>query len=287
MKARPDLLGLVLALLLSSPPTTAAPDALARGDEAYAHRAEGNDGFRAMAGPISQAIAAFEEALASDPRDQVARTKLLRSMFYLGDYVLANRDAKLPVFERGQVLAEDGITQLIAGTDLNRRGGKDFDQLIDHLRDQPHAAAVYYWAAVHWGLWGRHKGKIAAARQGVAGKIRDYAAMVIALDPDYEDGGGHRMLGRLHAEAPKLPFVTGWVDRKTAISELEKARAMSSDALTGLYFAEALLEYDSSRRDEALALLRDTAAKEPSPDHFLEELRAIRDARALLEDLGG
>ncbi len=287
MRVRFLWLGAALTLLVSGPTIASTAGALARGDAAYADRAVGHDRDRALPGPISQAIAAYEEALAEDPSDQAARTGLLRALFYLGDYVLTDRGAKLAVFERGQILAEEGITMLISGTDLKRRGGRDFDRLIGGLSSEPHAAALYYWAAVHWGLWGRHRGKIAAAKQGVAGKIRDYATIVIALDPTYEDGGGHRMLGRLHAEAPKLPFVTGWIDRRTAIAELETARSMSGDALTGLYFAEALLEYDSSRREEALDLLRQIVRQEPKPEHLLEELRAIQDARALLEELGG
>ena len=39
-------------------------------------------------------------------------------------------------------------------------------------------------------------------------QIRDYAAVSVALDPQIENGGGHRVLGRLHTEAPKIPFIT-------------------------------------------------------------------------------
>ncbi|MFQ5528425.1 MAG: hypothetical protein ACE5GX_19500 [Thermoanaerobaculia bacterium] len=287
MRGRFAASGLSLVLLLSSALAAESPDFVALGDDAYARRADGNDGYQAALDPISTAIGAYEEALANEPESQIVRSKLLRALFYLGDYVLSKPEAKLPVFERGRILADEGITQLLAGTAFDRRSGKRFDDLVRHLDAEPGAAAIYYWAAVHWGLWGRYKGKIAAARQGVAGKVRDYATIVIALDPGYEDGGGHRMLGRLHAEAPRLPFITGWVNRKTAISELEKARTMSGDALTGLYFAEALLEYDSSRRHHALTVLREVAGKTPSPDHYLEELRAIQNARTLLESLGG
>lgn len=263
----------------------AISEAVLRGDAAWARRAEGHDGDRAQPGPISEAIEAYAQALADDPGDQFARIRLLRALFYMGDYVLPDGEVKLPVFERGQILGEEGITLLLGDSGLNRRGGKGFDRLIAHLREQPHAAGVYYWAAAHWGLWGRHKGKIAAARQGVAGKVRDYAEIVVALDPDYEAGGGHRMLGRLHAEAPKLPFVTGWIDRGRALEELQKARALSGDALTGLYYAEALLDYDPARRDYALTVLKSIVDKPPSEEHYLEELRAINDARVLLESL--
>lgn len=260
-------------------------DALTQGDEAYARRAEGRKGLWADAGPISEALAAFEEALVADPENQLARTKLLRALFFKGDYVLRDRDAKLEVFERGQTLGEEGISLLIAGTNLDRRGDKDYDQLLEHLEGQPNAAGIYYWTAVHWGVWSRHRGKIAAARQGVAGKVRDYARIVNAIDPSYDGGGGHRMLGRLHAEAPKIPFVTGWIDRSKAISELEKAQTFSDDPLTLLYLIEALLEYDTSRQDQAMELLRALSTREPDSRELIKEIRAVSDARILLDRL--
>lgn len=277
-----------IPLLLLCVQTTAAAsvdDAIARGDEAYERRSEGRQGLWAVAGPISQAIAAYDEALAADPGNLAARSKLLRALFFEGDYVLKDRDAKLQVFERGQTLGEEGITQLTAGTEFDRRGGKDFDRLVEHLSKQPEAAGIYYWTAVHWGVWGRHRGKMAAARQGVAGKIRDYALIVNAVDHGYEGGSGHRMLGQLHAEAPKIPFITGWIDRKLAVSELETARSQSDDSLTLLYYVQALLDYEPSRRNEAMELLRLITAREGAPYDLLEDMRAVADARTLLGSL--
>jgi len=279
------LLLLVPLLFFQTAVAASGNDALARGDEAYARRAEGREGLWADTGPISEALVAFEEALVADPENQLARTKLLRALFFKGDYVLRDRDAKLEVFERGQTLGEEGISLLIAGTNLDRRGDKDYDQLLEHLEGQPNAAGIYYWTAVHWGVWSRHRGKIAAARQGVAGKIRDYARIVNAIDTGYDRGGGHRLLGRLHAKAPRIPFVTGWIDRDLAISELETARSFSDDSLTLLYFIEALLDYDTSRRVEAMALLREVVAREGEPFDLLENMRAVSDARILLERL--
>ena len=37
--------------------------------------------------------------------------------------------------------------------------------------------------------------------------IRDYAELSIALDETIQNGGGPRVLGRLHAEAPKIPRI--------------------------------------------------------------------------------
>lgn len=276
---------LSLALGVATAAEASVLEAMTLGDETYARRAQGHQGPWADVGPISEAIAAYEEALMADPENRLARTKLLRALFFKGDYALRDHDAKLRIFERGQVLGEEGIDRLIAGTTLDRRGRKGLDALVAHLRSQPDAAGIYYWAAAHWGLWGRHRGKIAAARQGVAGKIRDYSEIVNAIDPGYDGGGGHRMLGRLHAEAPKIPLVTGWINRKTAISELETARSYSDNPLTLLYFIEALLDYAPPRRDEAIKLLLSLVALEAGPEALVEELRAVADAQVLLDSL--
>lgn len=286
VRPKPAWMWLLAALLLLGSDASAevsAHDAIARGDAAYERRSEGHGGLRAQGHPIAEAIQAFQEALAADPTNQAARVRLLRALFFEGDYVLEDREAKLAVFVRGQKLGEDGISALLAGTDLDRRGGKDFDRLVEHLASEPSAAGLYYWTAVHWGVWGRHRGKIAAAREGVAGRVRDYARIVNALDGDYEGGSGHRMLGRLHAEAPKIPFVTGWIDRDTAISELEIARSQSTESLTLVYFIEALLDFAPARRDEAMALLRDLVERRKEPFESVEDARAMADARALLE----
>jgi tetratricopeptide (TPR) repeat protein len=263
-------------------------DLLARGDAAWARRAQGHNDGRPAAGPISDALAAYEAALAARPDDLAARWRLMRALYFQGEFVASDPDAKLAVFARGRDLAEEGLDQLAVGL-----GGREvLDDLepveaARRLEPEPQAAAVHFWAAAHWGLWGRHRGKIAAARQGVANKIRRYAEVTIALDERFENAGGHRILGRLHAEAPKIPFFTGWVDRPFAILELERAVALApDDLLSQLYLAEALIDYDAERRVEGIELLRRIVASQPNPDWLVEEIRAIADARARLEALG-
>ncbi len=153
------------------------------------------------------------------------------------------------------------------------------------VADPTQAAEVLFWSAVHTGLWGRTRGKLASAREGVAGRIRDYAGASVALDPTIENGGGHRVLGRLHTEAPKIPFITGWIDRDQAIQQLETCLAISPyDLTTRLYLGEALLKFAPRRKAEGLSLLRELVETTPDPEWLSEELKAIADARALLAD---
>jgi tetratricopeptide (TPR) repeat protein len=273
-------------LLLSLAPGFAAAeigDAAARGDAAWASRAEGHRGALAAAGPIERAVAAYEEALAEAPDHREARLKLLKALYFQGEHATEDREEKLAIFDKGRNLAEEAIAELTR--DLSSGSGKRprVEEVTAHLAGDPGAAGVYFWGAVHWGLWGRYRGKIAAARQGVAGRIRDYASVVITLDDRYENAGGHRMLGRLHTEAPKLPFVTGWIDRSLAITQLEKAAELGPDELLNrLYLAEAMLEFDRDRRGEAIEQLRQLVQVEPKPGNLVEDLKAIQDAQTLL-----
>jgi hypothetical protein len=101
-----------------------------------------------------------------------------------------------------------------------------------------------------------------------------------------EEAGGHRVLGRLHSEAPKLPFFTGWVDRKTAVSELRRAIELApTGLLTYYYLADALLEHFPDQKQEALDLLNDLVQREPDPAWVVEHTQVIEDARSLLASL--
>ncbi len=276
----------LLTLVAAVPADAGVGEAIARGDSAWSRRAQSQDGARASAEAIGESAAAYEEAMAADPENLAARWKLLRTLYFQGEYLTPDRDAKLAIYVRGRELADES-RQLLA-----RKAGADAK--IEKQKPQSIAAAVgeieeaaelYFWSAAHWGLWGRHRGKIAAARQGVAGKIRDFSEVVILLDETVENAGGHRILGRLHSEAPKLPFFTGWIDRKKAVTELERAVELApDDLLSRLYLAEALLEYDKTRRDEALELLADLVTRQPDPDYLVEGHQVLRDARLLLAE---
>ena len=260
---------------------------ISQGLEVYRQRAEGHYGARAQPDRIERAISIFREALDQDPENRTARWMLLRSLYFKGEYVLDDEEEKLALFESATKIADDGRAQLLATTDLSGEPEElDPPMIANALRDESEAAEIYFWSAAHWGLWGSYSGKIAAARQGVATRVRDYAQVVALLDEQLEEAGGHRILGRLHAEAPRLPFVTAWVDHDEAIWRLELAAELNPDALlTKLFLAEALLEYRPSRRSDAVSLLEAITQSTPDPAMIVEETKTIDDAQALLEKL--
>jgi tetratricopeptide (TPR) repeat protein len=272
---RPSSLVLSAALLLLAFPLSSWQDPLARGDAAWDRRAQGQ---------INEAVAAYEQALRAEPANLDAAWKLLRALHFKGEYIARSMEEKKKVFARGRDVAEAALDRM-----AQRAGGrKKLDALSPQaaakaLAGIPQARPIHLWAAVHWGLWGDSFGRLAAARQGVGDRVRRSAEILLALDETYEEGAGHRILGRLHTLAPKVPMFTGWVDRGKAVSELRRAVALGpNNFLNHLYLAEALLEHAPDKKGEAREILRRLLARQPSADRRVEDERALADAKALL-----
>jgi hypothetical protein len=242
---------------------------IAEGDAYYARRAEGATGDRAVRTEIDAALAAYREALAADGSSVEARWKLLRALYFRGDFCGASDEERRVLFEEARHLGGDGIATLEKG---GKRG--------------PEVAPLYFWTAVAWGEWALARGKLAAVRQGAAGHIRDLAQKVIELDPDLEQGGGYRILGRLHDQAPHILLLTGWVSKRAALDNLRKSLERGpTNTVTQFFLAEAILSHEPEHRDEAKHLLEACASASPRPDFLVEDAHYLALARARLEEL--
>lgn len=276
----------VVASLLPVGASAEASQLIAQGDQAWEKRAEGASNLRAAPEPIARAIAEYEAAIGARPSDLEASWKLMRALYYHGRYVAEDRDEKSETFGQGRDIGEAAIDQLAqragAAEDLE---GLSVEEIVALLTSQPHAAPIFFWTGAHWGLWGEATNKIAAARQGVAGRIRDYSYVVIGLDEMYESAGAYRVLGRLHFEAPRIPFITGWIDRQEAVRALERAvELVPEHPLSQLYLVEALYEHERARREEAVERLERLIAQGPRPTHPVEDGRTLETARNLLAE---
>lgn len=276
---------LLTALLLpASVAAETAAEAIARGDAAWARRADGQVAGSAAAAPIAEAVGACEAALGLDPASLEAHWKLVRALWFQGEYATSGDERRQAVFARGREIGERALDRL-----SERVGGrKKLDAMKPAERARalaatPEALPIHFWAAANWGLWGEAFGTLAAARQGVAGRIRDYAETVIALDPRYEQAGGHRILGRLHHRAPAVPFFSGWIDHDRGIRELRRAVELAPDYLYNrIYLIEALVDHGgAAARGEIDALLRDLLARPVDPATQVEDTRILEQARTL------
>lgn len=279
-----DLCSVVVSLVFVAGPAALADGlggGLERGDRAYAARGVDNDG-RGRAAPdrIAVAIEAYEEALAEDPGNLAARWKAMAALYFAGDFAAPDVEAAHAFFERGRLLGEDGIARVARRLDLGRPL-VDLDAEVIRA-SVPRALAtpvgrLYFWAAINWGAWTREEGFLQIVRQGVARRLRDYAKVSLALDPAIYRGGSQRLLAHMHANLPRVPFISGWVDRELAVGFADQALIVAPDdvgnrAILGL----VLLDTVPARRAEALSILAEVAEAAPR-EHLVVEDQATRE----------
>ena len=270
-----------------APSRLSANPLVAEADRLYLKRQEGRVGPRASPGPINAAISGYEAAASRDPELVEARWKLMRAFYFKGNYTGLDDDSRKAVFEKAKRVGDEAIA--ILEKSLEDRGLKGIlefppEALAGNLRDRSDSAPTYFWAAACWGQWALTQGKIEAARKGAADKIRSYGLTVIGIDPEFEEGGGYRVVGRLNDQAPWIPFITGWVSRDEALKYLRLAMKVNARNFSNRHFlAEVLHRGDAKEQAEAVALEEGVVADAPSPQRLVEELSMQELARQDLE----
>jgi tetratricopeptide (TPR) repeat protein len=255
---------------------------IAEGDDHYRDRHEGRTGARADPVPISRAITAYEAA-AEERANAEARWKLARALYFRATYTGLDAAGRLEVLDRARRAGDEALASLAERAEGRGHAavlGRPPEEVARALHGDGDAAPSFFWSAVAWGEWALAVGKVKAARTGAATRIRDDAATVIALDPDYEEAGGHRILGRLHHQAPRIPLLTGWVSREEALRHLRAAvRSYPRNFVNRLFLAEALADGGPAGRAEAIRIAREILRDAPSPGHLVEEAKIQMDAR--------
>ncbi len=276
---------LILVFLAGS-----APAQVADGDQHWLRRAEGHNGGRAMPPPIDAAIAAYHRAIAQSPNDLEPRWKLLRAYRFKGAYTASGVEEKKPIYTAAKKEGDDALSLL--NRQLAAKGvqpAKASERAVaDVARTIPGAGETFLWDAINWGEWALAYGKLAAAKQGAADRIRRQATIAMLIDPGLEGGSPARVLGRLHDQTPRVPFITGWASSKEAVLLLGDSLKIDPANKIGIVFlAEAMVSNDSKTRPQAIRMLRNAAAAPNDPEYVVEQMAAQEDARAVLRKWGG
>lgn len=251
------------------------------GDRHFANRAEGAQGERARSGPVDAAVAAYQRALAQDANNLEAHWKLLRAYRYKGAYTAANNEQKKQIYGVAKTAGEKAVAAAYRKLGLTPKSSEK--QVAEASRRVPGSAEIFLWDAVNWGEWALAYGKLAAAREGAADRIRRQATIAHLADPRLEGGAPSRVLGRLHDQTPRIPFVTGWASSKEAVKFLNESMKIAPDnKLTQLFLAEALVKDDSSKKPEAIRMLQGVISSPNDPLYPVEDAAAVEDAKALL-----
>lgn len=267
----------------------AAPAQLSEGDQHWNARAEGHQGGRAKAGQIDAAISAYQKASAKEPNNLEARWKLLRAIRFKGAYVAATSEEKRRTYASGKTEGDAAIA--IVNHALAAKGVKtnaSEKEVANAARAIAGAGEVFFWDSVNWGEWALAYGKMAAVREGAADRIRREATIAMLADPKMEGGGPQRVLGRLHDETPRVPFMTGWASSKEAVRFLKESYKIDpANKITRVFLADAMVSDDSKNGPEAIRILREVINSPNDPGYEVEEAKAQEDAKALLQQWGG
>ncbi|HVS32480.1 MAG TPA: hypothetical protein VMS98_13640 [Thermoanaerobaculia bacterium] len=274
---------LAFALALFATTLTAQ---VSEGDRAWADRAAGSQNGRAMAEPVNGAIAAYQRAVTAQPDNLEARWKLLRAYRFKGAYVASTTAEKREVYGEAKKVGAEAIK--VVERVLNVSGKSSEKQVAEAARKVPGAAEVFLWDAVNWGEWALAYGKLAAAREGAADRIRRQATIAMLVDPALEGGTPARVLGRLHDQTPRIPFITGWASGREAVRFLSESLKLDpANKITIVFLAEAMVSNDGRTKPQAVAMLRSAISAPVDPEFIVEQTAALNDTRALLRKLGG
>jgi len=270
---------LLFVLGLASPALAASGSAdLRRADEIWARRAEGQTEGRARPERAREAVEAYEVAISARPDALEAHWKLVRALWFSAEFATRDRAERLALLARGRAASEQGLAVVagrIGAPALERSAPEELRERVgDEIRHD--VAQLYFWNAIALGAWSRSAGLLDAVLAGVANRLHDATLRSIALDSGVEQGGALRLLSRLHAELPRVPFVSGWVDPSLSVPLAERAVAEypghpGNPYLLGL----ALLDHAPDRRAQGLRLVEDATTLEPRPEFVIEDL-AIR-----------
>jgi hypothetical protein len=278
---------LALALLLPPDPGAAeAPGTHAEeADRLWASRADGSKGGDAASEPIDAVLAACRRGIEASPESLAPRWRLMRALYFKGEHTTADPSERKLLFDEGRKAGEEALELVRKAAARSGRPPANASPvaLVPFVKEMPDVVPAFLWAGVDWGKWALVFGKMAAVRQGAAAKIRDYAQAVVLLYPGYEDGGGYRVLGRLHHQTPRVPLLTGWASRSEALKNLRLAVEKGpKNLINRLYLAEATWDYEPGRRAEAKAMLEALLGETPDPAYLVEDRRTQEEAAALL-----
>lgn len=263
---------------------------LADGDQHWSARAEGSQNGRARPDHINGAIGSYQRALSADPNDLEAQWKLLRALRFKGAYVATTNDEKRHIYSQAKNAGEVALKVLdkrLAAKGITTESKATARQIADAAKTIPGAGEIFLWDAINWGEWALAYGKLAAAREGAADRIRREATIANMVDPKLEGGSPSRVLGRLHDQTPRIPFITGWASSREAVKFLsESLKVDPTNKITIVFLAEAMVSNNSDTKPQAIQMLKNAVNAPADPNYIVEQTAALNDAKNLLRKWG-
>lgn len=242
------------------PESLSPKEALDKAEKWYMQRAENTVKYlKASPEPINKAIRYAKKALEHPSTEQEASIVLLKSYHYKAKYVQMSDDEEHSLYKTS----------------------KNFGEKMH--QKYPENDALKFWYMGNLGGYGQTLGMIGAARQGVAGKVKQLCEELIETSPQYDEAGPYRVLGILHFKLPRIPFVLGWPDDEKGLKYLRKASEIASENPSNLFFYAQQLE-EEGYYEKAKNVLNEVIQREPRQQHLLEERKTIRKAKKIYRE---
>ncbi|MDZ7680751.1 MAG: tetratricopeptide repeat protein [Fodinibius sp.] len=246
-------------LLVATMDDSAAQNAFQRGQQFYEQRAAEADSFRANPANINKAIDAFQTAIEQDINTPEAAAYLLQSYYFKAMYTGQSTDEQKRIYDTGFTKGEKFMERF------------------------PNSVPIKFWYGANIGRWADVHGFVQAATNGIAQKLRRVCKKIIDLDPQYQGGGGYRILAQVHFHSPNIPLVMGWPSDDRALELIEKAMDIAPDHPTNrMLYAEILLEFD--RPEQAKEHLQYILDMELRPTHTVEDKYVKHRSRQMLNN---
>ena len=208
---------------------------------------------------IGKSISIFESLL-NTKDDEEAGIYLIKSYYYMAQYVSQEKNEKVFYFDLAMSKAKE------------------------YIYKYPESVEPLYWYLASMSNWAKTVGLRAITKMGGGDEFRDKAVDVIVLDSSYENGGGYFLLGAVYFTAPYIPLISTWPDNTKAIKYFKKAVETGlATPLQQVYLAKALIK--ENLIDEARKVLKNISKMNPNPDNFIEDSTYIDEAKMLLIDL--
>ncbi|HDP98392.1 MAG TPA: tetratricopeptide repeat protein [bacterium] len=210
---------------------------------------------------INQAIQGYKQLIqtADGAEKEEAIWKLIRAYYFKGKHTTHDKEMKKAIYDLGKELGEQGLQQF------------------------PDSPGINLFLAIVWGVWGEEYGILAAARKGVAGKIKDLCEKTIELDPEFDEGGGYRVLGRVYFKAPKIWPILRWPSKEKSVEILEKSLEISPKNLnTRQFLAEAF--YSQGEKEQAIQMMNEILAEDQMIEGVAEDAVIKSEVREMLAD---
>lgn len=234
-------------------------NAFERGKSFYEQRAALADSFRAKPANINKAIEAFTKSLSQNVDDEESAAHLLRAYYFKGMFTDISDDQKKKVYDKGR--------------DLGKK-------MLDRF---PDSVPIKFWYGANIGKWADLHGFVKAATSGVAPKLRRVCKEIIRLDPQYQGGGGYRILAQVHFHSPSIPILMGWPSKEKALELVREAIEIAPEhPANRMLYAQLLLEFD--RTEEAQKQLKHILDMEPRSTHPVEDAYIKYRSRGLLDE---